>query len=256
MKSIECIGKTAADAIASGLAQLGLTQDQVEIEVLDAGSKGFLGIGTRMARVRMTSLVAEEEPAAPAPAPAEEEVTEPAAEEESVSAIPADFVATVIDENTDDTTRAIVEFITGLAERMDAGEVFVAIHEEDGILKVRVEGENVGSLIGHRGETLDSIQLLTNLTVNQLRSEGDEKYRRISVDVGGYRRRREETLERLARRLAGKAIRTRRNVVLEPMNSYERRIIHSALTDYEGVSTASQGEEPNRHVVITPDRRR
>lgn len=255
MKSIECIGKTAADAIASGLAQLGLTQDQVEIEVLDAGSKGFLGIGTRMARVRMTSLVAEEEPAAPAPAPVVEDVEEPAVEE-PVSAIPADFVATVIDENTNDTTRAIVEFITGLAERMGAGEVFVAIHEEDGILKVRVEGENVGSLIGHRGETLDSIQLLTNLTVNQLRSEGDEKYRRISVDVGGYRRRREETLERLARRLAGKAIRTRRNVVLEPMNSYERRIIHSALTDYEGVSTASQGEEPNRHVVITPDRRR
>ncbi len=251
MKTIECIGKTVADAIESGLLQLGLSQDQVTTEVLDTGSKGFLGIGTRMARVRMTALVASDE------TPAEEAPAEEPSYEETVSApVPQDFVPTVVDDTTDETTRAVITFITGLAQRMGAGEVAIAATQEDDILKVQVEGEHVGALIGHRGETLDAIQLLTNLTANQLRAESDEKYRRISVDVGGYRRRREETLEKLARRLAAKALRTHRNVVLEPMNSYERRIIHATLTDYEGVTTVSQGEEPNRHVVITVERRR
>lgn len=245
MKSIECIGKTVADAVESGLTQLGLTQDEVTTEVLDTGSKGFLGIGTRMARVRLTVIGQDVPEPEPVPEPAEEE---PAPQ------IPI-FVPTTVDENTDEATRAVIAFLTDLAQHMGAGEVEISAEEEDGILKVQVMGENVGMLIGHRGETLDALQVLTNLTANQLRSEGEERYRRISVDVGGYRHRREETLVRLARSRAAKALRTHRNVSLEPMNSYERRIIHAALTDYEGIATVSQGEEPNRHVVITVNRR-
>lgn len=141
------------------------------------------------------------------------------------------------------------EFITGLAEEMGLENVQAAIEKEnDSSVHINILGENLGVLIGKRGQTLNSIQYLTNLVVNK----NFKKFTRIIVDVEGYRERREETLKNLAQNLAQKVIRGKRNIVLEPMIPQERRIIHTALQNHTSVSTYSQGDEPYRKVVITP----
>ena len=143
---------------------------------------------------------------------------------------------------------AIVKFQTGLFAHMGVEAVPVVTREGD-TYQVVLEGDDIGALIGHRGETLDAIQQLTGYAVNKGRSHRV----RIHVDAEGYRARREESLNRLARKTAGKVVRYRRNITLEAMNAYERHVIHTALQDYPGVSTFSTGTEPNRRTVVAYD---
>lgn len=208
MKTIETIGKTVEIAIKKGLEQLDLTEENAQIDVLDAGGSGVFGLlGVKMARVRVS--------------------------EKHTSA-----------------NRA-VSFLTQVASLMGSCNPGIAIAEDEDGIKIRMECENIGSLIGHRGETLEALQLLTGLVVNHHNGTVEQEYRRVKLDIGGYRKKREMTLTNLACNLAEKARRTGRNVALEPMNSYERRIIHTALTDMEDIDTFSEGSEPDRRVVIT-----
>ncbi len=146
----------------------------------------------------------------------------------------------------DTPVRRAKEFLSQLLEKMGV-KADIIIKEDDNRLNIGLEGKYMGVVIGHRGETLDALQYLTSLVVNK----GTEKYKRVIIDTENYRRKREETLVKLAKRLAVKAKKTGRSVVLEPMNQYERRILHSTLQNHPYVQTHSEGEDPNRRVVIT-----
>ena len=209
-KVIETAGKTVDDAIEAALEQLGAEMDDVEVTVLEEGSKGLFGIGSRQARVQVRLK----------PDPAEEGVC----------------------------------FLESVFEKMNVDVDIEKYEDEDSVL-FKISGKNSGIIIGRRGETLDALQYLTSLVVNKR----SKRYMRVTIDIENYRKKREETLARLARRLADKVVKYRRNISLEPMNPYERRIIHSTLQNNEYVETYSMGEDPNRKVVITlkqahPDR--
>jgi spoIIIJ-associated protein len=146
-----------------------------------------------------------------------------------------------------------VSFLTQVASLCGVSDPGIAVAEDENGMKIRLDGPGVGALIGHRGATLDALQLLTGLVVNHHNGQAEEGYQRVTLDIGGYRREREQALAQLAQDMARRVLRSGRNVALEPMNSYERRIIHTLLTDVEGVTTYSQGEEPNRHIVIAPE---
>ncbi|MDD6999852.1 MAG: protein jag [Oscillibacter sp.] len=155
------------------------------------------------------------------------------------------------EECRDEKSEQIRSFLKGLLEHMDSAAEIKIYESEKGRYKVYLEGEKLGALIGRRGETLDAIQQLTNYSINR----GSEKNRvRVQVDAENYREKREQSLERLAEKVAGKVIKYRRNVTLEPMNAYERHVIHTALQDTPGVTTFSIGTEPNRRVVVSYDR--
>ena len=155
------------------------------------------------------------------------------------------------EECRDETSEQIRSFLKGLLEHMDSAAEIKIYESEKGRYKVYLEGEKLGALIGRRGETLDAIQQLTNYSINR----GSEKNRvRVQVDAENYREKREQSLERLAEKVAGKVTKYRRNVTLEPMNAYERHVIHTALQDTPGVTTFSIGTEPNRRVVVSYDR--
>ena len=252
LKYIEVTGKTEDEAISKGLAQLGLDRDDVSLEILERSKTGFLGIGSVPARVKLTyeapdePEVVEEEPApvveeAPKAAPVEEKKAAPAPAPKAAPVAPAA-------EGEDAVAAAIVKFQTGLFAHMGV-EATPVVTKEGDTYQVVLEGENMGALIGHRGETLDAIQQLTGYAVN--RGRGHRV--RIHVDAEGYRARREESLERLARKTAARAVKYRRNVTLEAMNAYERHVIHAALQDYPGVTTYSTGTEPNRRTVVAYD---
>ena len=211
MKTVECIGRTVEEATAAALKQLGVDRDRADIIVLDEGSRGILGLGAKMARVRAKEIVVASQPVS---------------------------IAT--------------NFLRRVALLMGLPEPNIEIHEEGDTLTIHVDGENVGPMIGHHGDALDALQLLTGLVVNP-QGRDSEKYWHVSLDVSRYRARREETLVRLATRLAEKADETGEPQELEPMNSYERRIIHTALADFEGIKTWSEGEEPYRHIIIAPE---
>lgn len=246
LKYIDATGRNEEEAIAAALAQLKLERDDVSVELLERAKSGFLGIGSSPAKVRVTYEVPDEEPqetpaAAPVveekkPAPVEKE--EPAVEmaEEVVPAAPAG----------DGKAEQISAFLTGLMEHMGVKATPVVERAEEGIYRVNLEGENLGAIIGRRGETLDAIQQLTSYSVNR----GASRRVRIQVDAEHYRAKREESLVRLANRVADKVVKYRRNVTLEPMNAYERHVIHTALQDYPGVTTYSTGTEPNRRTVV------
>ena len=271
LKYIEVTGKNEDEAIAKGLAQLGLDRDDVSLEILERGRTGFLGIGSVPAKVKLTYEVPDAPEATPEPAP--EPAPKPVAEEKKPepprpapvqkaqpqpkperspqpkseakpqskpepSPAPAD----------DDVAEAIIKFQTGLFAHMGVTATPVVTKEGD-TWQVVLEGEDLGALIGHRGETLDAIQQLTGYAVNRGRSHRA----RIHVDAEGYRARREESLNRLARKTAGKVVKYRRNITLEAMNAYERHVIHTALQDYPGVTTYSTGTEPNRRTVVAYD---
>lgn len=256
LKYIEVTGKTEDEAVAKGLAQLGLDRDDVSLEILERGRTGFLGIGSVPAKVKLTyeapderspaapPPVAEKRPEpAPKPQPKPVQKPQPAPRAErpeapAPKAQPAD----------DDVAAAIIKFQTGLFEHMGVAATPVVTREGD-TYQVVLEGENMGALIGHRGETLDAIQQLTGYAVN--RGRGHRV--RVHVDAEGYRARREESLNRLARKTAGKVVKYRRNMTLEAMNAYERHVIHTALQDFPGVTTYSTGTEPNRRTVVAYD---
>lgn len=263
MSFIDVTGKTEEEAIRKALEQLQKDRDDVSVEILERAKSGFLGIGSSPAKVRVT--YADPEPAAaPVPekkaepkpekkpdrpqqppkaaAPAKTEKPEKKAEPAAQKPAPkADGVC------TDENAERIVAFLEGLLQHMNSNASVKVYETEKGRYKAVLVGEKLGQFIGRRGETLDAIQHLTNYAVNR----GSDKHMHISVDAESYRAKREESLVRLAEKMAAKAIKYKRSMALEPMNSYERHVIHTALQDYEGVTTSSTGTEPNRRVVVS-----
>ena len=284
MSYIDVTGKTEEEAVRKGLEQLGMDRDDVSVEILERAKSGFLGIGSSPARVRLTYGPEEAPVAEPAPV-VKPVVQKPAAEKEQKPAKPAAPKAAekpVRPEKTeraprpekadkpqrterpekkeipaidlplceDDNAQRIVAFVSGLLEHMDSAAQVKVYEMEKGRYKVILEGDKLGQLIGRRGETLDAIQQLTNYAVNT----GSDKRIRIQMDAENYRAKREQSLESLANKVAAKVAKYRRSVTLEPMNAYERHVIHAALQDVKGVTTYSIGTEPNRRVVVAYDR--
>ena len=278
--SIRVSAKTLDDAITEALIQLGVTSDRLEYEVIEKGSAGFLGIGMKQAvieawkkeeepEVTVEDIIKEEfrakkKPEAPKkkekPARVKEEAkAEPAAEvKKETAAEPAaakeepEEAAPVKKEVElakveDQTIEAVSQFINDTLKAMNMEVKTSASIDEDGALCIDMEGEHMGILIGKRGQTLDALQYLANRVANK----HQDGYVRVKLDTENYRARREETLKHLAKNIAHKVKRNRRPVALEPMNPYERRIIHSALQSDPYVTTHSEGEEPYRKVVVT-----
>ena len=302
--------KTKNEAITKACIELGVSSDQLDIQVVSEGSSGFFGIGSKPAIIKArkvydnseekeiekivdsvkinafkedtvketqksapksvsrqndvkpetkteTAKASKEEkqprPAKEKPAkekPVKEQKERPAKEKQVKASKPIEII-TDPEEIKDIEERALV-FLRDVFGSMDLGEVQITskYNTTDGCLEVDFEGEDMGILIGKRGQTLDSLQYLTNRVANKMQ----DGYVRVKLDTEDYRRRRKETLENLARNIAYKVKKTRRPVSLEPMNPYERRIIHSALQGNKFVETYSEGSEPYRHVVVAPKR--
>ena len=204
MEYIEVKGKTVDDAVTEALVQLGTTSDQIEYEVVDKGSSGFLGFNSKPAIIKVRKKFSLED--------------------------------------------QVKDFLSQVFKAMDLEvEIITKLDEENKVMDVEFKGPEMGVLIGKRGQTLDSLQYLTNLAVNKQ----SDSYVKVKLDTEDYRRRRKETLENLAKNVAYKVRRSRRTVSLEPMNPFERCVIHSTLQNDKYVETHSEGEEPNRHVVVT-----
>lgn len=203
MKSIQMSGKTVDEAVDKALKELNVTKDEVEINIIDEGSKGIFGIfKTKDAKIEVT-----------------------------------------VKENYKEDAQKFLENVLksmGILAK-------VKIKEQNDVLKINLVGSNMGLIIGHRGETLDSLQYLVGLVVNK---NNREKYKKVSLDTENYRYKREETLKKLAEKLAYKVRKTNKVVKLEPMNPYERRIIHATLQDNNNIVTYSEGQEPHRRVII------
>lgn len=242
LKTLEKSGKTEEAAIAAALEELGLDRDDVSVEIVERAKSGFLGIGASPAVVRVQYEAPDEELETVAEAAAESPAAAPA--EAQPAAAPAAPAAAVDEPEGYARIRA---FVSGLLEHMGIQAEIEITARENGGVNVNLSGSNMGAVIGRRGETLDAIQHLTNYAVNR----GSDKHMHISVDAESYRAKREESLVRLAEKMAAKAIKYKRSMALEPMNSYERHVIHTALQDYEGVTTSSTGTEPNRRVVVS-----
>ena len=321
MSTYESTGKTVEEAVSEGLKRLGLSIGEVQVDILEEGSKGLFGLfGSKTARVRLTGKEEErsetvfadslssydaerrapkkaEKPAEPAKAvpqasrevpqapkaerapkpdkpqrparlnadsaeqapkaergPKPERIEKPArapkAEKPALSRMPSEPAVPAEQRDPQSDEGKVQAFLQELTRLMGL-EISVHVHtDEEGNIRVSMQGDTLGILIGRRGETLDALQYLTSLHINR----GRQEYTRVTLDSEGYRAKREDALVRLANRMANRAQRTGRKVSLEPMNPYERRILHSALQGHEGISTHSEGEEPNRHVVITVSR--
>lgn len=288
-KFIITTGKTIDLAVAAALEQLKLDRTSVSVEVLDNPKSGFLGIGATPARIKVTYEGAEEtapqaalssasrsapkpyipvserpkeqpkaapaaKPAAPRPERREERRPERQSDRprenrevrevrhENIPAAPKAYAPAV----PGSLEERMETFIGGLLVHMGSDAVPHAYATGEDTYMVDLVGENLGMLIGHRGDTLDAIQHLTNYAVNR---DGGKRVR-INVDAENYRRKREESLQRLAQKVAGKVVKFRRNITLEPMNAYERHVIHAALQDVPDVTTYSTGTEPNRRIVV------
>ena len=266
--------KTLDDAITEALVQLGVTSDRLDYIVVEKGSEGFLGIGRKQAvikarRKREEKPVEETVEESKVETPVKEEVKpekktekKPAKEHSHTKKNVREEKPEVKSEPKKEVELAKVEpqtietcekFIYDVMNAMGMDDVKVtSVVDEEGALSINMEGSNMGILIGKRGQTLDSLQYLTNRVANKMQ----DGYVRVKLDTEDYRRRRKETLENLAKNIASKVKRTRKTVPLEPMNPYERRIIHSALQSDPAVSTHSEGEEPYRRVVVTLVRNR
>ena len=280
IKFIDMTGKTEDEAIRRALEQLGLERDDVSVEILERAKSGFLGIGGSPATVRVSYDDGQPEPK-PEPVKPEPKSAAPKAEKKPVycaevlqkevrarekqereakrgerraepKAEKAPREPAVLGEEVrDEKSEQIRTFLSGLLEHMDAKAEVKVYEVEKNRYKVILEGEKLGALIGRRGETLDAIQQLANYSINR---GGESKRARVQIDAENYREKREESLERLAQKVAGKVVKYRRNVTLEPMNAYERHVIHTALQDTQYITTFSIGTEPNRRVVVSYDR--
>ena len=282
IKFIDMTGKTEDEAIRRALEQLGLERDDVSVEILERAKSGFLGIGGSPATVRVSYDDGQPEPK-PEPEPGKTEPKSAAPKAEKKPVYCAEVLqkevrarekqereakrgerraepkaekaprepAVLGEEIRDEKSEQIRTFLSGLLEHMDAKAEVKVYEVEKNRYKVILEGEKLGALIGRRGETLDAIQQLTNYSINR---GGESKRARVQIDAENYREKREESLERLAQKVAGKVVKYRRNVTLEPMNAYERHVIHTALQDTQYITTFSIGTEPNRRVVVSYDR--
>lgn len=238
IKTLEKSGRTEDDAISAALKELGLDRDDVSVEIIERAKSGFFGIGASPAVVRVSYE---------APDPVEVPEVKPAKSAEPEVKPAAPKAEPVIDEP--EQYAAVRSFISGLLERMGVKAELELSPRENGGINVNISGQGMGAIIGRRGETLDAIQHLANYAVS--RGSDTHTHTHISVDAENYRAKREESLTRLAEKMAEKAIKYKRSMALEPMNSYERHVIHTALQNYEGVTTSSTGVEPNRRVVVS-----
>ena len=287
MSFIDVTGKTEEEAIGKALAQLGLDRDDVSVEILERAKSGFLGLGACPAKVRVTygekediladlkplSAVKEEPVRESKPVKAQQskaekkperkprEKTEPKVKAEPKSETksepkpkaegkPAPAPVDNGEEIRDEKSDAIRAFLSGLLKQMEVEAEVQVYLPEKGRYKVLLVGDNLGALIGRRGETLDAVQQLTSYSVN--RAGGSRV--RIQLDAENYRDRREKSLQHLASKVAAKVVKYRHSVTLEPMNAYERHVIHTALQDVPGVTTYSTGVEPSRRVIVAYDR--
>ena len=278
MRYVETSGKTVDDAITAALLELGLPSEQVDIEILQESSKGVLGIfGAKEARIRATAkavpveeeLFSEkaEEPVKEEAKPVQQEKAQQEASyvmdtlvEDRLAAARAKAEAQAQAEAAKEPVKysedakiaqeAAIEFLIPVLKKMGVEAEIVGEMEEADVLKLDIQGKGLGVIIGKRGNTLDSLQYLTALIANKKTQE----HIKIKLDAENYREKRKQTLEKLAINLAKKVRKTNRRVALEPMNPYERRIIHSVLQSFDGVETHSEGEEPFRKVVISPVR--
>ena len=258
--------KTVNDAITEASIELGIASTDMEYEVVEEGSAGFLGIGKKQAVIKAWKKedkpakkevkkeskkeVKKEEPkkeVVKKETPKEEVKEEPEVQVEEEAPVKEEKHVEV----TQETKDACEKFLVDVLKTMGMEVKLTSSIDEDGALSIDMEGENMGILIGKRGQTLDSLQYLTNRVANKMQ----EGYVRVKLDTENYRQRRKETLENLAKNIAHKVKRTKKSVSLEPMNPYERRIIHSALQGDKYVSTHSEGEEPYRRVVVTLNRK-
>ncbi|HQQ41278.1 MAG TPA: RNA-binding cell elongation regulator Jag/EloR [Clostridia bacterium] len=287
MKSMEFSGHSVDEAIFVGLTEMGVTIDEVEIETIQSETKGLFGIGAKMAVVRLTErevpLVMEmeqvyrkeTESASRRDAQPRRDSRPPRGDrndrydhgsrpqreggysQQARDSRPRDHAPEPVVEEHYDYSEELAKntpcavFLGELLAKMNVPAPVLAAETENG-LRLCINAETMGLLIGRRGETLDAMQYLVSLVANKDRK--DDGYLRVTLDTEGYRSRREETLKRLARKNAVHVRQTGRPVSMEPMNPYERRILHSALQGFTGVTTHSEGEEPNRHVVITPSK--
>ena len=272
---IDVTGKTEDEAISRALEQLKLDRDDVSVEILERAKAGFLGLGSCPAKVRVSygeddapapeqpkvmEKVREDKPKAEKPKadkprtekkPAEksqrreEPVKKEAPKTEEVPFVPVDLG----EEVNDDRAQEIKKFLSGLLQQMEVTAEVKVYLPEKGRYKVILEGQGLGAIIGRRGETLDAIQQLTSYSVNRTGSRV-----RVQLDAENYRAKREQSLERLANKVAAKVVKYRRSVTLEPMNAYERHVIHTALQEVPGVTTYSTGVDPNRRVIVAFDR--
>ncbi len=239
MEYMEFKGRTKSDAITEACRHFSIPSDRLDYEIIDEGKAGFLGMGSKPAIIR--AKVKEEA--------AIEEVIEPVKLVDSPTIASVAAAAANIEEI--DVEASAKKFLTDVFAAMGiAAEISAKYNDSLKSLEVELSGDDMGVLIGKRGQTLDSLQYLISLVVNK----GTSEYIRVKVDTENYRQRRRETLENLAKNIAYKVKRTRRPVSLEPMNPYERRIIHSALQNDKYVTTHSEGDEPFRRVVVTPKR--
>ena len=274
-KTIVTTGKTIDEAIEKALTQLGLDRDNVSVQVLAQAKSGFLGIGATPAKVEVTyeapdpapkvalssasrskpkaKPLPKEEPKAEAPKPApkaeapkaaprKEEPKERKPKVEKAPAAPKEYAPAA----PGSVEEKIEQFLKGLLEHMGSAAVPHAWKEDDNTYMVELTGEDLGYLIGRRGDTLDALQHLANYTVNR----GVEGHIRINVDAECYRQKREDSLRRYAQKKAQQVLKAHRRTTLEPMNAYERHVIHATLQDTDRITTYSVGTEPNRRVVI------
>lgn len=276
IKTLDKSGRTEEEAVALALAELGMDRDDVSVEILERAKSGFLGIGACPAVVRVTYELPDPVVEAPKPQPKKEQPkpAEPKpqankkpeqpktpakqpkpqpkkeqpkpAEPKKEQPKPVEKTPVEPVDESEEYAR-IRSFLKGLLEHMDVDADIEISARENGGVNVNLTGDGMGAIIGRRGETLDAIQHLTNYAVNH----GSDKHMHISVDAECYRSKREEALIKLAEKMAEKAIKYKRSMTLEPMNSYERHVIHTALQNYEGVTTSSTGVEPNRRVVVS-----
>ena len=278
MSYIDVTGKTEDEAIAKALAQLGMERDDVSVEILERAKSGFLGLGAAPAKVRVRYDLDEVEEIIPPITPVQTPVSKPQVkteekkerpvpkkqekkerpapkakpvQEKKEKPAPAPVpTADLGEEVNDEKAQAIRTFLSGLLAQMDSQAEIQVYQPEKGRYKVLLVGDHLGTLIGRRGETLDAIQQLTSYAVN--RTGGGRV--RVQLDAENYREKREQSLQHLARKVAAKVTKYRRSVTLEPMNAYERHVIHTALQEVPGVTTYSTGTEPNRRVIVAYDR--
>jgi spoIIIJ-associated protein len=272
--TLEIIAPTVEEAIAQGLAQLGLTADAVSVEVLDAGNKGFFGLGKAQVRVRLTvnpvssPVVSPAEPAAepkkqqkraearkpvPTPEPAQPSPAERPKQSAAASPPPVPEASVDLQPEHDvllDHTEAVVSRMLHLLNLEAQVSAHYGATERDGRRNIHVDirGKDLSVLIGRRSETLGAFQYIASLIVGK----ETQQFVQLVVDVEGYRDRREKQLIQMAKRMADQVAKTGRRQMLEPMPSSERRIIHIALRDHPDVKTESTGEDPYRKVVILP----
>ena len=262
MKQITQIGATVNEAVSLALQKLGKTRDQVDVEVLQEGKKGFLGFGARAAEVRVTvkedvRAIIEEDKIPQQDEPVEE-TTEVVSIQQFVEDKPVDVVdgeepVQVVNDDQpkmqeQDPIEEAKAYLTNIALEMGIQDLQIHTESQGKYVLLKLESEKAAFLIGKRGQTLNALQQLTQLVLNK----SAKSFMLVKLDVEDYRERRQTSLEQLAERMADKAIRTRKKVVFEPMPSYERKIIHNALANRLDIETYSEGVEPNRYLVIEP----